>query len=446
MRHAPAASAAINTVSRRGRRETQRERLLAGVVEAANHEGYARANVSSVIAQAGVSRPTFYEYFTDKEDCFLAALRDIHELLVTLVGDAVAADRPEQAAESAVRALCAFAQSEPAKARFLTNEALSAGQRALDVRQQGIAALAANLEAAHDQLAPASRAPDIASEIVLGAIYRLMSARLRPGGRALSGLLDDVLAWIHSYEASVGEHRWRSLRAYPPPARSPFLPKIAMLPPLPLPPGRPRVSENEVAENHRLRIMFATAKLAAEKGYSATTIADITKRAGLDGRAFYKSFPEKQDAFVAVHELGFQELMAVTAGAFFAGANWPERTWEAGRAFTQFLESNPTIARSGFVEAYAVGPGAVQRVEDSHLAFTIFLREGYQFPGRGQPPSSVALEAIIAAIFEMVHRQARADGKLQLSGLLPNMAHLCLAPFLGSDEANGFIDRQLAER
>ncbi|HEX5851706.1 MAG TPA: TetR/AcrR family transcriptional regulator, partial [Solirubrobacteraceae bacterium] len=228
--------------------------------------------------------------------------------------------------------------------------------------------------------------------------------------------------------------------------RSPFLPKTPTRPPPPLPPGRPRASEEEVTENHRLRIMLATARLAAEKGYSATTVTDVVKLAGLDARAFYRSFAEKQDAFMAAHELGFQELMAVTASAF-AGASWPERTWEAGRAFTQFLECNPTIARAGFVEAPALGPDAAERIEDSQVAFTIFLREGYQFRPDVNPPSPVALEAIIAAIVEIVHRQARKrGGELGLSGLLPNIAHLCLTPFLGSVETNSFVDRQLAHK
>ncbi len=44
---------------------------------------------------------------------------------------------------------------------------------------------------------------------------------------------------------------------------------------------------------------------------------------------------------MAVHELGLQQTLALTAEAFFTGASWPERLWEAGRAFTQFLEINP---------------------------------------------------------------------------------------------------------
>ncbi|HEX5851524.1 MAG TPA: TetR/AcrR family transcriptional regulator, partial [Solirubrobacteraceae bacterium] len=176
------------TAPQRGRKETQRERLLTGMVKTASDSGYARANVSSVIALAGVSRPTFYDYFTDKHDCFLAALSAIHELLTSRVGDAVATDAPRRATEAALRELIAFAHSEPEMASCLTNETLSGGPRALDARAEGIARLAAIVESRHRELADTARAPDISPEIALGAVYRLLSARLRRGEWALAGL------------------------------------------------------------------------------------------------------------------------------------------------------------------------------------------------------------------------------------------------------------------
>src|SRR5262249_28796564 len=52
---------------------SQRDRLLDAMAQACAAEGYGRATVAAVIARAGVSRKTFYEQFSDREDCFLAA-------------------------------------------------------------------------------------------------------------------------------------------------------------------------------------------------------------------------------------------------------------------------------------------------------------------------------------------------------------------------------------
>ena len=91
----------------------------------------------------------------------------------------------------------------------------------------------------------------------------------------------------------------------------------------------------------------------------------------------------------------------------------------------------------------AVGPAAVQRVEDSHITFTIFLQEGYQQKPRRTPPPRLALEAIITSIFELVYREVRGRKQPRVTGILGHMAFLAIAPFLGAEEANRFIDRKL---
>jgi AcrR family transcriptional regulator len=63
------------------RKQTQRQRLVTGMIEATNRRGYAQANIAAVIAHAGVSRPTFYDYFEDRDACFLASIVEVDEEL-----------------------------------------------------------------------------------------------------------------------------------------------------------------------------------------------------------------------------------------------------------------------------------------------------------------------------------------------------------------------------
>jgi AcrR family transcriptional regulator len=435
---------AINTTLAKGRKSTQHERLLGGMLAAANRDGYARASVSAVIAEAGVSRPTFYDYFRDREACLLTVIAEANTRLLDAVAEAIASAPPEQAVASAVRGLVAFASAEPALARFLTNEPLACGGRALDARAHGIDAIAELIESACATIERTTPIPDISPRLLIGALYRLLASRLRRGEAGLAAILDQLLDWLGRYELPLAEHRWRTLEPLAHPPAPPNGIATPLRAPVALPAGRPRVSPEEIATNHRQRILFAVATLAEEKGYNATTVANITSRAGLDGHIFYTLFADKQDAFMAVHEVGFQQVMTVTAAAFFKGATWPERTWEAARALAQFLQKNPLIAHVGFVEAHAVGPRAVQRVEDSYTAFTIFLQEGYQYAPQPTPPSRAALEAIVTTMFETIYHEARRPGKPQLSGLLPHMIFLSLAPFLGPTAANRFIDQKLA--
>ena len=53
--------------------ENQRERILPAVADVTSVAGYREMTVEDVIVTAGISRRTFYEHFTNKDDAFLAA-------------------------------------------------------------------------------------------------------------------------------------------------------------------------------------------------------------------------------------------------------------------------------------------------------------------------------------------------------------------------------------
>ena len=214
-----------------------------------------------------------------------------------------------------------------------------------------------------------------------------------------------------------------------------------------LAPGRPRRSAPEVSENHRLRIIFATAEVVRRDGYAAATVAEITRAAGVDGRVFYRLFADKPDAFAAVREFAFQHVMAVTAGAFFAVGDWPRRIWEAGMTCTQYLDQNPALAHTCVVESHAGGPATVQRLQDLIEGFTIFLQEGYDYgPCQPDPPSRVALEAVAQASLEMLYGQARDGPSPDMAGLLAHLVHLSLTPFVGAAKAGELIAQMPAGR
>jgi AcrR family transcriptional regulator len=63
---------------------SQQERLLAAVVSVTADKGYAAMSVADILNQAGVGRQSFYQLFTDKGDCLLAA----HALLVDDLAEA----------------------------------------------------------------------------------------------------------------------------------------------------------------------------------------------------------------------------------------------------------------------------------------------------------------------------------------------------------------------
>jgi AcrR family transcriptional regulator len=52
---------------------SQRTRLLRATIELGTERGFASLTLTDIVGRAGVARSTFYDYFADKQDCFLEA-------------------------------------------------------------------------------------------------------------------------------------------------------------------------------------------------------------------------------------------------------------------------------------------------------------------------------------------------------------------------------------
>lgn len=61
--------------------QNQRDRLAAGIIAVVAERGYHDATITQIAAAAGVSRRTFYRYFSSKEKCFLDTYRMISDFL-----------------------------------------------------------------------------------------------------------------------------------------------------------------------------------------------------------------------------------------------------------------------------------------------------------------------------------------------------------------------------
>jgi AcrR family transcriptional regulator len=95
--------------------------------------GYARVTVQDVIRRAGVSRETFYEQFSDKEDAFLAALDGVTGIFLGRLALAIESDHgdPLDRLETMLGAYLDDLASEPELARTFLIEVYAAGPEAL---------------------------------------------------------------------------------------------------------------------------------------------------------------------------------------------------------------------------------------------------------------------------------------------------------------------------
>jgi AcrR family transcriptional regulator len=176
----------------------QRERLLDAIANVVAEKGYAATRVADITEYAGVSRKTFYEQFTDKEDCFLAAYDAITALLMDRMARglaAVAAASWEVQVSALLGEFLRFLAAEPAFARMCIVEVLAAGPAGLARRDAAIQAFYPVV----DQLPRAQPGADerlspMTPQFVTGGIFEVVYAAIRRGEIAtLPDLEEDLM-------------------------------------------------------------------------------------------------------------------------------------------------------------------------------------------------------------------------------------------------------------
>jgi AcrR family transcriptional regulator len=161
-------------------RAIQRERLLAAMIKTVTEIGYNALTVQNVLARAGISRPTFYEQFEDKEDCFLAAFDASAAQMRERIEAAVAAAGPgwRDQLRSGIAELLRFIVDEREAARTVIVEARASSPAGLQRRDQLLDHFASCVDALvrEDLDEPPSA---IAAAGVVGGIESVLYARLQ---------------------------------------------------------------------------------------------------------------------------------------------------------------------------------------------------------------------------------------------------------------------------
>ena len=169
------------------RLERQRARLLEAAASVFARVGYAEASAEAISREAGMSKATFYEHFSNKEECILQLFDIAAEAVGIAVSEAIAKapDSPDGRWRPGIYAFLESLAVYPDAARTLLVEIIGAGPRAAERRDRVVqdfaALISAQNKAGHEQFgAPLLKSPDDAYAIV-GAIIELASRQLRTG-------------------------------------------------------------------------------------------------------------------------------------------------------------------------------------------------------------------------------------------------------------------------
>jgi AcrR family transcriptional regulator len=158
---------------------SQRTRLLEAVGRAVAGKGYAAATIEDIVRDAGVSKKTFYEHFSDKLDCFLAAYEAASDELLAHVRAAQesAGDDWLASTRAGIHAYLRWLAAEPELARVFLIEIAAAGPEALERRERMRDRYAEHMR----ELQAGNGVPDEIFHAVVAGADDLVVRRLREG-------------------------------------------------------------------------------------------------------------------------------------------------------------------------------------------------------------------------------------------------------------------------
>ncbi len=198
-------------------------------------------------------------------------------------------------------------------------------------------------------------------------------------------------------------------------------PRIAPTPALPR--GPHSLTRKQVATNQRARLLEGMIDAIGEKGYAATTVSDVIRRAGVSRKAFYEHFANKEECFLATYD----SIAAVgergVATVFRRSQGLPDGVHAALTELIELATARPDALRVLMVEIGAAGPAGIERREQLVVSYEDILRESLGLTaGPGAIPNPI-LRGALGGILHVIYAHLRRGERKQLRKRLPDLVN-----------------------
>ncbi|MFZ0042643.1 MAG: TetR/AcrR family transcriptional regulator [Solirubrobacteraceae bacterium] len=109
------------------RRDDQRGRLISAARDVFARRGFTAAGIDEIVAEARVSRSSFYSFFANKEQCLLEVFEEGRRRVTAALASVIAQDlEPVERIRAEITVLAESFAADPAMARVLLIEAVGA--------------------------------------------------------------------------------------------------------------------------------------------------------------------------------------------------------------------------------------------------------------------------------------------------------------------------------
>lgn len=159
------------------------------------------------------------------------------------------------------------------------------------------------------------------------------------------------------------------------------------------------ISPENLQQEHRGRLLQAMGTAAAEKGFAATTIADIVRLAGMSKRTFYEHFNSKEACFLALYRAVSASALRTLSDSLKSGRPWHSQLETALDAYFAHLSAGPRLLRTLFVEVHLLGEeGAAVRRDVMRQLANFILHVVNQRGLDGAPSRALSATMAMAAV------------------------------------------------
>jgi AcrR family transcriptional regulator len=179
----------------------------------------------------------------------------------------------------------------------------------------------------------------------------------------------------------------------------------------------------------RRRLLDGLADSIGERGYRASTVADIVRHARTSKRTFYGQFPTKEQCFLELLHADVENLATEIRDAVDPDADWQAQIRQAVEAYVGHIEARPAITLSWIRELPSLDPAArpfQRRGLQVLTSLLIGLSGSAGFQKVGLPPLTRPLAVILVGGLRELTALAVEDGH-SVRGIVDPAVHASVA-------------------
>ena len=129
----------------------------------------------------------------------------------------------------------------------------------------------------------------------------------------------------------------------------------------------------DVARHQRTRLYGAMIESVSQRGYQATTVAHVLALAGVSRRVFYEQFPNKEQCFLATHDILVVRERKRLIEAWRRERGWSNRLHAACKTLLHDVAEDPKGPRLVLVESLGIGATGRERMQLAGVTFERLL-------------------------------------------------------------------------